>query len=105
MQYKVELSEQAQADIREIYEYIREHGPADPDDWKATLDRKLTSLETFPDACGFAPENEYTELTVRQLLYAPFRILFETDGMSVYVLTVRHGARLSLSQDEIEKLL
>ena len=78
MQYKVELSAQAQADVREIYDYIRKHGPANPDDWKSGLDRKLTSLETFPDACGFAPENEYTELTVRQLLYAPFRVLFET---------------------------
>ena len=104
MQYKVELSAQAQADVREIYDYIREHGPAHPDDWKAGLESKLTSLETLPDACGFAPENEYTELTVRQLLYAPFRVLFETQGTNVYVLTVRHGARLHLRAGEIEKL-
>ncbi len=104
MQYMVELSAQAQADVREIYDHIREHGPANPDDWKAALDRKLTSLETFPDACGFAPENEYTQLTVRQLLYGPFRILFETQGTNVYVLTVRHGARLFLRPGEIENL-
>ena len=55
MPYTVELSHQAEADVREIYTYICEHGPAHPDDWKAGLDQKLASLETFPVACGFAP--------------------------------------------------
>ncbi len=31
MRYNVELSEHAEADVREIYRYIREHGPANPD--------------------------------------------------------------------------
>lgn len=104
MQYTVDLSAQAQADVREIYNYILEHGPANPDDWKAGVDRKLTSLETFPEACGFAPENEYTQLIVRQLLYGPFRIIFEIQDTNVYVLTVRHGARLFLQPGEIDKL-
>jgi plasmid stabilization system protein ParE len=68
------------------------------------LEQKLASLETLPEACSFAPENEHTQFTIRQLLYGPFRILFEMQGSKVYVLTVRHGARLFLSPDEIESL-
>ena len=44
MRYKVELSSQAEEDIREIYWYIRKHGPADPDRWKAGLAGKFASL-------------------------------------------------------------
>ena len=58
MTYTVELSARAEADVKQTYNYIREHGPADPNDWKAGLDEKLASLEQFPDWCGFAPEND-----------------------------------------------
>jgi len=101
MRYKVELSAQAEADVGEIYRYIRQLGPANPDHWKAGLDRKLASLEMFAEAYSFAPENEYSPLTIRQLLYGPFRILYEIEGASVYVLTVRHGARPFIEPDEL----
>lgn len=104
MQYAVELSARAEADVREIYSYIVAHGPANPDDWKAGLEAKLSSLETMPEACGFAPENEHTSFTVRQLIYRPFRVLFEVRNETVYVLTVRHGARRFLTLDELEQL-
>jgi plasmid stabilization system protein ParE len=64
----------------------------------------LSSLETLAEACGFAPENEYTTLTVRQLLHGPFRILYEVHDANVYVLTVRHGARRFMSGDELEQM-
>lgn len=93
MGYSVELSEQAETDIREIYRYIREHGLADPDRWKAGLAERFASLEKLPEFCGLAPENEHTQVTIRQKLYGPFRILFVIRENTVYVLTVRHGAR------------
>ncbi len=101
MTYRVELSIRAQADIREAYEYIGEHGPASPDAWKAGLDRKLTSLETFPESCSLAPENDLVSDEVRQLFYGPFRLLFTIRGSKVYVLTVRHGARRTMRADEL----
>lgn len=101
MQYKVELSEQAEADIREIYRYIRERGPANPDRWKAGLAEKFASLERSPEVCGLAPEDEFTQATIRQRLYGPFRILFIIRENAVYVLTVRHGARGFLGTHEL----
>ena len=104
MSYQVRLSAQGEADICKIYQYILEHGPANPDAWKAGLEEKLAILEQSPETCGFAPENEYTDAAVRQKLYGPFRILFVIAEKTVHVLTVRHGARRFLTQDEFTEL-
>ena len=104
MAYTVELSARAETDVREAYNYVRKHGPANPDDWKAGLARKLASLEELPERCALAPENEYTQIDVRQLLYGRFRILFMIrEDTIVSVLAVRHGARRFLKSDEIEE--
>lgn len=104
MTFQVELSRRAEADIKGAYAYIRKHGPADPNAWKAGLEQKLTGLETFPEACGLAPENEFVKAEIRQALYGPFRIVFTIREQIVFVLTVRHAARLSLQRDELDKI-
>ena len=101
--YNVELSARAEADIRGAYDYICEHGPANPDAWKAGLDQKLAFLETFPTTCPIAPESAYRQPTIRHLLYGPFRILFAIRGNVVHVITVRHGARRFLSREELDE--
>ncbi len=102
MSYTVKLSARAERDIKEAYAYIREHGPASPNTWKAGLERKLVSLESFPEAYGFAPENTVTHTGIHQLLYGPFRILYVIRDNDVDVLTVRHGARRFLREDELD---
>ncbi|QDV21470.1 Plasmid stabilization system protein [Gimesia panareensis] len=105
MSYQVELSRQAETDIRKIYTYIREHGPADPKAWKKGLASKLAHLEQFPEACSLALENDFTPQEIRQTFYGPFRILFTIREPFVFVATVRHAARLELKPDELDKLL
>ncbi|QDT91475.1 type II toxin-antitoxin system RelE/ParE family toxin [Gimesia algae] len=104
MTFRVELSQRAEADIKSAFAYIRKQGPADPRDWKAGLEQKLAGLETFPEACGLAPENEFVKVEIRQALYGPFRIVFTIREQIVYVLTVRHAARLALPRDELDKI-
>ena len=104
MTYRLELSHRAETDIKSAYSYIRKHGPADPKLWKSGLEQKLTGLETFPEACGLAPENDFVNAEVRQALYGPFRILFTIREQIVFVLTVRHAARLAMQPDEIDKI-
>lgn len=103
MRYRVELSARAEADVKEAYDYIASHGPADPDDWKHGLEQKLTTLEHFPEACGFAPENDFSQAEIRQTLHGPFRIVFTIRDQNVYVITVRHGARRFLRTGDIEQ--
>lgn len=44
MAHLVELSDRASGDIRGIYQYIAQHGPANPDSWMAGLDSILDLL-------------------------------------------------------------
>ncbi|MBI5758161.1 MAG: type II toxin-antitoxin system RelE/ParE family toxin [Planctomycetales bacterium] len=103
MNYTVELTERATNDIRQAYKYIRQHGPAHPDDWKRDLERKLISLEMLPEACGFALENDYCSAELRQTFHGPFRIVFTIRETTVHVLTVRHGARRPLSRRDVRQ--
>jgi plasmid stabilization system protein ParE len=102
--FRVELSGEAQANIQEIAEYIRQHGPADPRRWLDGLDQKLAALKDFASWCALAPEDDFTEETIRQSLYGPFRILFIIRDDVVHVITVRHGARQFLSANDIDRL-
>jgi plasmid stabilization system protein ParE len=102
--FDVQLSAEAEQNIRDAYEFIKNRGPADPDQWKTGLYEKLESLETIPTACGFAPENDYREAPLRQAFYGPFRLIFEIRENQVFVLSVRHGARLSLTPDELDQI-
>jgi plasmid stabilization system protein ParE len=104
MRYRVELSARAEADLKEAYAYIRQHGPANPEAWKAGLDEKLTSLEAMPERCGVAPESRFARVEVRQTFYANFRILFTIRDQGVFVVTIRHGARRFLGRTEIDDL-
>ena len=103
MKFEVRLTATAEQDIKQTYSYIAEHGPADPDSWKSDLEQKLASLESFPHRCSIAPENNHVDVTIRQAVFVNFRILFSVDEQIVNVLAVRHGARLPLSQQEINE--
>lgn len=103
MTFHVELSQRAESDLKNIYQYIREHGPADPRAWKNGLEEKLTGLEQFPEACGFAPENDFTQQEIRQALYGPFRIVFTIRAQQVFVICIRHAARQFLKGEDIDK--
>ena len=102
MTHEVELSSQAEQDLREIYLYIQEHGPAHPEDWLEGLEKKLVSLKAFPEGCSIAPENDFVEKVIRQTLFGVFRILFTIRAQKVYVITVRHSARKFMTKDELK---
>jgi plasmid stabilization system protein ParE len=104
MGFRVEISHEAQADLTEIYDYIRRHGPADPDRWLSGLNQKFESLEDFADWASLAPEDESAKEEIRQVMYGPFRILFVITDNDVDVVTVRHGARRFLTAAQIDYL-
>jgi hypothetical protein len=41
---------------------------------------------------------------MRQMLYGKYRVLFTVRGETVFIITVRHGARLFLTADEIDTI-
>lgn len=77
MRYRVDLTDRASGDIRGCYQYIAQHGPANPDAWIDGLEKTLELLEVFPHRCGIAPESRHATVEVRQTFYTGFRILFD----------------------------
>ena len=103
MELKVEISPGAFQDIDEIVAYIHANAPLNAARWHTQLFEKLEKFGTFPRGYPLAPENEYCDFEVRQLVFGRYRILFTVDDECVYVLTVRHGARQFMGSEDLEE--
>ena len=105
MRYNVELSDEATGDVQGIYDYIAEHGPGNPDQWKAGLAEQIEWMEHSAGSCARAVEDAYSRVTIYQKLYGPFRILFTIKDADVTVFTVRHSAMSFMSRKEVKKAI
>ena len=98
MKYTVEITETAEVELDEAYRWIRdEYSPEYAVRWCAGLLDAADTLETFPERCAVAPESEILGRDIRQLIHGKrrraYRILFEVQGRTVYILHIRHAAR------------
>jgi plasmid stabilization system protein ParE len=100
MNYRVLVLPRAVAEIEETYLWIAKRAPESAVKWFNGLYSVIETLETFPERCPHAPENDFFHQEIRQLVYGKrigrYRILFTIDGDTVYILHVRHGARKRL---------
>lgn len=100
MDFRVELSDRAQADIAEIYDWLRLRQAGEAGErWFVTLRAAIASLTTLPSRCPLAPENRDSPVEVRQLLFGRrphvYRIVFAIDRDVVQVLHIRQVANQS----------
>jgi len=71
----------------------------------------IETLSEMPARCALAPEAAKLGVSLRQLLHGKhpsvYRIVFRVveDVLEVHVLTVRHGARRPLTENEIAPFL
>jgi plasmid stabilization system protein ParE len=98
MDFRVELSEQAQRDIAAIYDWLQSQQAGDAGErWFLALRAAVASLTNLPSRCPLAPESRDSPVDVRHLLYGRrphvYRILFAIEGDLVQVLHIRHGRR------------
>jgi plasmid stabilization system protein ParE len=70
MDFRVELSDQAQRDIAAIYDWLRSHQAGDAGErWFVALRTAIASPASLPWRCPLAPENRDSPVEVRQLVY------------------------------------
>jgi plasmid stabilization system protein ParE len=104
MKYRVEITSEAEAEIREAYLWIHRDSPANATRWRQGLLQAVRSLSQHPTRCPLAPESEHFKQEIRQLLYGRrggvYRVLFVIEGQAVYILHVRHAAREYLQPDQ-----
>jgi len=92
--YRVEITQTAEADIREIGRYIALDNERSSGKWREELTRQIASLEKFPLRCPIISESRELGREYRHLIYGQYRTIFRVDSDRVIILRVIHGARL-----------
>jgi len=93
--YETILTEDAERDISEIFDYIAEHdslGAANH-----VLDRgerAIDDLSSFPERGSFPKELIALGIRdYRQVLFGPYRLIYRVIGTSVYIYLIVDGRR------------
>ncbi|MCG8451011.1 MAG: type II toxin-antitoxin system RelE/ParE family toxin [Pirellulales bacterium] len=104
MPLSVRLSDEALARITEISDFIAKDSPENARRWRAGIRQKIKSLDELATrhAVLYTPQQASRE--VRQTFYGVYRILYAIEKNSVYILTVRHGARRPMGPAEVKDI-
>ncbi len=102
MTYHVVIEPTAAAEIRGAVRWITENrSPSAAARWYIALQAKVSSLESRPNRCPTAAEDDQFPEVIRELLFGrrrnKYRVVFTIRSDTVHVLYVRHTAR-----DELE---
>jgi plasmid stabilization system protein ParE len=107
MTYRVITQPSAEAEAEEIFRWIQQGSPGAAVRWYRGLREAIESLEQNPQRCPLAPENEFFEEEIHQLLYGKrrgvYRILFTIEDDVVSVLFIRHSARRVLQGGRVSE--
>ena len=92
--YQVNLTQRAQNDLEQIFYYIADDNINNAANFVLQLEKKVYSLEDFPDRNPLIPENEFFGTDYRHLIYKKYRVVYRFFEKSVFILRIFHGAKL-----------
>jgi plasmid stabilization system protein ParE len=105
MAYTVHITLTALLEIEKRSARIRRQAPLGAVRWFERILKAIDSLEDHPERCSLAPENEWYDGELRQLVIgkrkSAYRILFEIRGHMVFILRLRYGAQDIMKPGEI----
>ncbi|MEA1968204.1 MAG: type II toxin-antitoxin system RelE/ParE family toxin [Thermodesulfobacteriota bacterium] len=84
--YQVNLTQQAQNDLEQIFYYIADDSIGKAENFILQLEEKIYSLEVFPHRNALISENEFFGTDYRHLIYKKYRIIYRIVQKSVWVL-------------------
>lgn len=96
MKYAVIFQDTAIRSLETIYRTIAQDQPANAARYAARLRKACEGLKSFPKRCPLAYENGLGGLEIRHLIFDNYRIIFSVQDKAVYILAIRHTARLPL---------
>ena len=103
MAYVVKITPHAERDLAELYRQINAEYSDAALEWYWGIKAAILSLEHHPNRCPLTREND----KLRHLLYGKkphvYRVVYEVDErrQTVWVLTIRHGARRRLKPADL----
>ncbi len=88
---RVRWTDRALAHVREIENYIAADSPASGEKMVASIFQAIDRLRRFPQSGRSA--GEWNRRPYREIIEPPYRILYEIQGDTVFILAVVHGRR------------
>lgn len=105
MSFEIEYTPHAQAELEDVYLWIKARAPISASRWRDDLIAKVESLATDPCRHRLAPESHRFPVKIHQLLFrkhrSQFRILFTVSGKRVVILSVRHHSLKPLEEGDL----
>ena len=92
--YDVRWSETSERDLTDIVKYIAGDSPSHAHQVFREIKRRASRLYAFPDRGRIVPELQDEGITqYRELIVAPWRIIYRVSERTVYVLSVLDSRR------------
>lgn len=108
MTYRARTLSRAQRDVMAILDWIahQRHAPQGAANWLEAYETAIQAIVRSPTSFGLAPEGEFFEREVRQVLFKTrrgrtYRALFTIEGDEVLILRVRGPGQPPLQPDEM----
>lgn len=91
--YRVEILHSATNEIDDITDYIAKDSIPNALTWYDNIKEKIRSLNTLPERCPKALEDELADFTVYHLIVGNYRAIYRIEDNVVQVLHVRGGGQ------------
>jgi plasmid stabilization system protein ParE len=88
---KVVWTEKASSHLQAIYEYIAHDSPVYADRFVRSLVKATEKLESMPSCGRIVPE--FNDVTIREIIYQNYRIVYSHRQARISILAVIHAAR------------
>jgi plasmid stabilization system protein ParE len=92
--YRVEITGTAEADVRDLWDYIAADSIENAERFVLQLEERIGTLERMLTHCPFIPENSLLGTDYRHLIFGDYRAVFRIALSTVFVLRIVHGSRL-----------
>ncbi|MGD9646587.1 MAG: type II toxin-antitoxin system RelE/ParE family toxin [Pirellulales bacterium] len=107
MTYRIVVQPTAVHDVQQLYHWIAERSAGGALRWYQQWFKAVDSLRRNPLAYGLAPESDFVDVEIRQILFRTrrgriYRALFSIEGEVVRVLHVRGSGQAPVAPDELQ---
>lgn len=105
MNFRVVVLARAEAELRLIANWLSARSPAGAIQWLEAFEAAKDTVARNPFLCELAPENEFVDIEVRQVLFKTsrgnrYRALFTVFDTEVRILHIRGPGQPLLDVDE-----
>jgi len=89
---KIKFTASARNQFLKGLDYIRRDNPRAAKDFRKKAETVLRRLEAYPESGRAIPE--FPDLPYRELIVRPYRFFYRSEGETVWIIAVWHGAQL-----------